>query len=112
MPSNHLYEHKLAQFRENAFTAGALVGRLHHRLTDHLANPACVAILWISSLDHRRQVFEKGIERLSIAGQEAADKLGRGRPVAPKVDEERQLAASGCVNHAGGERIGAHARAA
>ena len=56
--------------------------------------------------------FEKRIERLSIAGQEAADKLGRGRPGAPKVDAEWQLAASGCVNHARSEGIGAHARAA
>ena len=64
---------------------------------------------WVSGLDDRRQVVEKRIERLGIAGEEAADELGRGRPVAAIVDEERQLAGSGSVERARCDGIGAHA---
>ena len=112
MPAHHLYEHQLAQFGEDAFAAGALVRRFHHCKTNELAEPACITALWVSGLDHGRQVLEKRIERPRIAGEEAADELGRGRPVAAVVDEERQLAGSGGVERVRCDRIGAHAGAA
>jgi hypothetical protein len=46
-------------FGEDAFAAGALVRRFHDRKTNELAEPACTVVLWISGLDHGRQVFEK-----------------------------------------------------
>jgi hypothetical protein len=72
MPANHFDEHQLAQFGEDAFTAGAIVRRFHHRHAHKLAQPACIAML-VSGNDNRRQVVEKRIERSGIAGEVAAD---------------------------------------
>src|SRR5215472_7122070 len=85
MPAHHLDEHQLAEFGEDAFAAGALVRRFLERKTDELAEPACVTVLGISSLDHGRQILEQRIERPRIAGEIAADDPGRGSPVTADV---------------------------
>src|SRR5262245_12125079 len=91
MPANYLDEHQFAQFGEHAFASGALVGRFHHRHADELAKPALIATLRDAGLDDRWQIVEERIERLSVAGKEAADEPGGSRSVSPKVDEEGQL---------------------
>src|SRR5262249_11231837 len=101
MPANYLDEHQLAQFGEHAFASGALVGRFHHRHADELAKPALIATLRDAGLDDRWQIVEERIERLSVAGKEAADEPGGSRSVSPKVDEEGQLAAGQSVMGAG-----------
>ena len=55
-----------------------------------------------SRLDDRRQVVEQRIERLRVAGKEAADQLDRRRPALADAAEERQRAgvaasSSACV---------------
>jgi hypothetical protein len=109
MPANHFDEHQLAQFGQHAFAAGALFRRFHHRETEKLTEPAFICLLRVAGLDHRRQVLKQRIERLGIAGEVAADELGRNRPVAAIVEKERQLTAASNVERRRGDGIGAHA---
>ena len=75
---------------------------------DELAEPVRIPFLWVSGLDHWREVIEKRIERLGIAGEEAADELGL-RTGTAKVDLEGQLPGVGSIDHARTEWITAHA---
>src|SRR5262245_18105040 len=85
MPANYLDEHQFAQFGEHAFASGALVGRFHHRHADELAKPALIATLRDAGLDDRWQIVEERIERLSVAGKEAADEPAEVGPSPPRL---------------------------
>ena len=109
MAAHHLDEHQLAQLRQHALAAGALVRLIRPGEADELAEPRGIAARGASGLDDRRQVVEQRIERLGVAGEEAADQLHRGRPALADAAEERQRSGGGGVELGLRHRLGAHA---
>jgi len=97
--------------RRGDAATGAFLRRFHDCKTNELAEPACIAVLRVSSFDHRRQVLEKRIEWPRVAGEIASNELGRGWPAAAVVDKERQSVGGGNVEYVRCERISAHAGA-
>ena len=110
--TNHLDEHQLAQLRQHAFAAGALLGRFHRRQADELAEPVGVVAGLVSGRDHRRQIVDQRIERLGITSEEPADELGGDRSLGAIIDEDRQLTGGGRVERARRSAVSPHARTA
>src|SRR5262249_95659 len=102
-----LDEHQLAQLGEHALPPRALLSRFHPRKMNELVEPGRIIPLAVPGFDDAWQVVEERIERLRIAGEESADKLGRDRPVAAVGDGEWQLAADTIKPRY--KRVGAHA---
>ena len=104
--AHHIDEHQFAQLGQHGFAAGALVCRFRDRKADEIADPARTVVASISRLDHRRQRFQQGIERPGVAGEIAADQLGRTRP-GTVVDAERLWPAAAMSSTSG---VGGSAR--
>ena len=79
---------------------------------DELAKPADVVLARIAGLQHRWQRLKQRVERFGIAGEIAADQLGRCRSPIHEINVEGKVTGLGNVDHIRGRRIRAHPGAA